>query len=79
MVGNGKLFRIGLDPWPKSHLNHILSRELREALVTRNYVYLSRVGDVGRNSIRGQGWKSRLQLGLDAHLCGEWEGYVSNL
>ena len=32
MVGNGQYFRIGLDPWPSSHPNHSLSRELWEAL-----------------------------------------------
>ena len=37
------------------------------------------MGDDRRNSIRGQGWKLGVHLGLDAHLWGEWEGYVNNL
>ena len=79
MVDNGNHFQIGLDPWPGSHMNHIMLRELWEALANRNYDFLSQVGDDGRNSIWGQGWMLGVQLHLDAHLCGEWEGYVNNL
>ena len=78
-VENGQSPQIGLDPWPGTHPNHILSRGLWEALKYRNYFFLSQVRDVGRSSIQGQDWKSGLQLGIEGHLCGEWEVYVANL
>ena len=54
-VRNGQCMRIGLDTWPGSHPNHILSRDLMEALASQNIVFLAQVGDEGRSSIRGQG------------------------
>lgn len=71
--------RVGLDPWPGSYPNHRLFRELMEALAGQHIFTLAQAGDERRSSIRGQGWKDRVQLGLDGPLGVEWEQYVNAL
>lgn len=55
-VGNGKRFRIGLDPWLGSSHSHILPRDLVDSLEQNNFRFLSQVGDERSSTIICQGW-----------------------
>lgn len=75
-VGNGRRVCIGIDPWTRINLCHILLNDLVGVLEQNNFLFLPQVGDEMYTSIFHQGWKTRVQLSLNEDHCRVWGDYV---
>lgn len=75
-IGNGRLIRIGLDPWVGCRGGHVLSVELRTFLAARGCHFLADIEDPGSSTLWHQGWISAQRLEISDELQGAWEDFL---
>ena len=65
-VVNGRLFRIGVDPWVGCTQQHILLAQTVEALRERDIIFLYQLANPVQGNIWFQSWRLASTLGLNA-------------
>eukprot|EP00253_Pinus_taeda_P002811 PITA_02811 len=72
-VGDGRLIRIGRDPWVGCNEDYALSPGLLRHLDSKGITSLNQVEKIGQSTIWGQAWKNDVDLGINVRWKAEWE------
>lgn len=78
-INNGRQFHIGLDPWPRNNISHILPMETWDLLAQQNMLFISQVVDEATTILWQQGWLIDQQLNLREDMGNSWSQYINNL
>lgn len=78
-IGDGRLCRIGRDPWVGCNESYALSPGLLRLLDHTGIFTLNQIEKIGHSSIWGQAWKSAEDLGLNIRWKNEWNSFVQEL
>ena len=78
-IGNGRMVRIGIDPWVGCGGDRVLPEELRLHLEARGCHYIADIEDQENSSLWHQGWISAQRLEIYADLQVIWGGYIRRL
>lgn len=75
-VGNGRMVRLGLDPWVGSQLGHNLPEGVRQRLTLGRFLHLAQIGDPLFTNLWHQGWLAGPRLGLLEDDLPFWNRYL---
>lgn len=78
-VGDGRLIRIGRDPWVGCNDDYSLSPGLLRHLDSKGITSLNQVEKVGQSTIWGLAWKDDVDLGINVRWKAEWEVFIKEL
>ena len=78
-VGDGCPVILGLDPWSRSGINHLLPPHIQEFVGLQGYSHLDQIVDPDTTTIWRQGWLFGVSLGLPELDYPEWDRYQQTL